>query len=133
MNHTTRDNLIYLAVGLGIVGILVADFTYFDRRGQQAWFPSVFSFRAVVLTILVAYFVNSDIVRRGKGEQARALICALLAALIQIGVAFSFRQFVSGLSAMSFVFYGTLDVFVIYELTLQAAQFLKFGRGHRRT
>jgi hydrogenase-4 membrane subunit HyfE len=133
MNHTTRDNLIYLAVGLGIVGILVADVIYFDGRGQQAWFPSAFAFRTGIVTLLIAYFVTKDTLRQQKAALAGALACALLAVLIQLCIAFIFRQFVSDLSGVGFIFWGTMDVFVIHQLALQAARYSRLGRWKRHT
>jgi hypothetical protein len=50
MKQKTRDNLIYLAVGLGVVALIVADFVYADSHGQRMWWPSTFASRATYTT-----------------------------------------------------------------------------------
>jgi hypothetical protein len=51
MKSGTRDNLIYLGVGLGVAALVVADFFYADSHGQEMWMPSRFALRAVYTTL----------------------------------------------------------------------------------
>jgi hypothetical protein len=57
MKPKTRDNLIYLAVGLSIAALVTANAFYADSRGREMWWPSRFTFRAVTTPSLLAYFV----------------------------------------------------------------------------
>jgi hypothetical protein len=60
MEPKTRDNLIYLAVGLSVAAILVGDFFYGLNHHTEMWRPSKFTFRAVYTTALLAYFVARE-------------------------------------------------------------------------
>jgi hypothetical protein len=71
MKQKTRDNLIYVTVGLGIVALIVANFFYADSHGQKMWWPSKFASRVVYTTALLAYFVARE-TRKAKSTLAHA-------------------------------------------------------------
>lgn len=57
---STRDNLIYSAVGLSIAALLAADAFYADSHGRKMWMPSRFTFRLVYTRALLGYFVARE-------------------------------------------------------------------------
>ncbi len=124
MNKTTRDNLIYLAVGLSIAAVVVIDFFYAESRGREMWWPSSFAFRAVTTPGLLAYFVAREM-RREKATLLQTLASVLFAILVQLGILFAFRQTVSRLPGISFSALAVTEMFFVMLLTLQFARLLK--------
>jgi hypothetical protein len=68
-----RDNLIYLAVAIGVAGLVWADFFYSDSHGTKMWVPSRFALRAVTSSALLAHFVVSEM-RRKKASLLQILV-----------------------------------------------------------
>lgn len=91
MKQTTRDNLIYLAVGFGIVALVVADFWYADSHGKQMWMPSEFAFTTVMTTWLIPYFVYKYL-RKMKTAAPKIIACVLLVAILHVILLVSFRD-----------------------------------------
>ena len=115
MKPKTRDNLIYLAVGLGIAALGVADFFYADSHGREPWLPSSFAFRIVGSTIIVGYFVGRE-VRKVSAKLAEVVLCVVVAEVLQLAISFGFRQYVDRLSGMSYVGLATLGTVFIVKL-----------------
>ena len=84
MKQGTRDNLLYLAVGLSIAALVVADFFYADSHNQKMWSPSTLTSRAVYTTLLLAYFVARE-ARKGKATLLQVLACTLFASIVHLG------------------------------------------------
>lgn len=113
MKSTTRDNLIYLAVGLSIAALLVAQSFYAEsHHGRVMVDLSKFAFRAVTSTLLVGYFTGRE-VRKLGAKLAVVVLCAVVAGAVQLAVSFGFRQYVGQLSSISYVALAALEIFFI--------------------
>jgi hydrogenase-4 membrane subunit HyfE len=124
MNKTTRDNLIYLAVGLSIAAVVVIDFFYAESRGREMWWPSTFAFRAVTTPALLAYFVAREL-HREKATLLQTLASVLFSILVQLGILFAFHQTVGQLRGISFSALAVIEMFFVLLLTLRVARLLK--------
>jgi uncharacterized membrane protein len=101
MKPTTRDNLIYLAVGLGIAALVVADFFYADSHGRKMWMPSRYAFRLIYSTALLGYFVVRE-TRKEKATVVQVVACVLFASVVHLAIGFGCRQVLGQLSGISF-------------------------------
>ena len=126
MKPRTQDNLIYLAVGLGIAALVVADFFYADSHGQTMWMPSKFAFRLIYTTALLGYFVVRE-TRKVKATLIQVLACALFASDVHLAIGFGFRQVLGQLSGISFSAWVVLELFLLVQLLTQLVQRLKSG------
>jgi len=124
MKSKTRDNLIYLAVGLGAAGLLVADLVYAESHGRPMWMPSKFAYRLVFTTALLGYFIIRE-TRQVKATVIQVFACVLFASIVHLTIGFGFRQFITGLSGISFSAWGVLEIFVLVQLSEQVARYLK--------
>ncbi len=115
MKPKTRDNLIYLAVGISIAVFVVARFFYADSHGQVLAFPSRFAFRAVTSLLLVGYFVARE-VRKVNATFAQVVICVLAAVPLHLAVSFGFRQIVGQLPGILYAGFAAIEIFLIVEL-----------------
>jgi hypothetical protein len=69
MKQQTRDNLTYLAVGLGLAALLAFDAFYSDSHNRKMWMPSRFAFNAVAfMGVLVLYGCPRDAEAKGNGR-----------------------------------------------------------------
>ena len=116
MKQQTRDNLIYLAVGLGIAALLAADAFYAVSHDQEMWMPSKFAFRAVGTTGLLAYYLAKKM-RKGKATLVQILAGVLLASVAHLGIIFAFRQAVDQFPAISFSPLVILEMFIVGVLS----------------
>src|SRR5260370_25602755 len=101
MKAQTRDNLIYLAVGLSVAALVTIDVFYTDSHGREMWMPSRFAFRAVYSTGLLAYFVARE-TRKVKATVAHVLMCVLFASILNLAIAFGFRRVMGELPGLTF-------------------------------
>lgn len=126
MKPRTRDNLIYLAVGLGIVALVVADFCYADSRGLRMWVPSRFASRLVYTTALLCFFVVRE-TRKANATVVQALACVLFASVVHLAIGFGFRQASGQLSGLSFSAWVVPELFLLVQLLVRAIPHLKSG------
>jgi hypothetical protein len=124
MQQTTRDNLIYVAVGLGIGALVALDAFYADSHGRRMWWPSKFAFHAVTTPALLAYFVVRQM-RKEKGSFLQISGAVLFATLLQLAILFAFRRAIDDLSGLTYSALAALTLFVVFLLTLQFARLLK--------
>ena len=101
MKSKTRDNLIYLGVGLGIAALVCANFFYADSHGLKPWWPSRFAFRVVTTPILLVYFVSKEM-RREKATLLQTFASVLFATLVQFGIILSFHEVINQLPGLSY-------------------------------
>lgn len=120
MKPKTRDNLIYLAVGIGIAGLVTANFFYADSHNQKPWMPSRFAFRAVTTPSLLAYFIVKEM-RRQNAKLLQTFAAVLFATLVQLGIMFGFRQVVEQLPGTSYAALAVLEIFFVWQLSVYAA------------
>lgn len=123
MKPKTRDNLIYLGVGLSIAALVCVDFFYADSHGQKMWWPSKFAFRTVTTPSLLAYFVVREM-RKEKATLFQTFAAVLFATLLQLGIMFSFRQIIDQLPGMSYSALAVLEMFVVWQLSVRGVFYL---------
>ena len=126
MKLSTRDNLFYLAVGLSIATLVLADFFYADSHNQTMWLPSRLTSRAVYTTLLLAYFVARE-TRKGTATLVQVLAFVLFATIVHLGVVLGFRQTVSRLPGLVFSALAVWELFLVWLLTMQVARHLRSG------
>ena len=125
MKQGTRDNVIYLAVGLVVLTFVVLDFFYADSHGRQMWWPSNFAYRLVGYLIIVEYFVVTE-TRKVGATLSQIVTCLVAAGILQVGVAFSFRHTLSARYSLTLWGLWVLEAFAIVQLM---AWFVKLLRS----
>jgi hypothetical protein len=123
MKEKTRDTLIYLAVGLGIVALIVADLIYAGRHSQKMWWPSRFASRAVYTSALLAYFVARE-TRKLQATLVQVLGCLLFSGIAHLAIIFALRQTVDQLSGLVFSALAVFEMFLVFELTMVVVRYL---------
>jgi hypothetical protein len=126
MKPRTRDNLIYLAVGLGIAALVVADFYYADSHGRKMWMPSRYAFRLVYSTALLGYFIVRE-TRKVKITVVQVIACVVFASVVHLAIGFGFRQPLEQLSGIGFSACVVLELFLLVQLLVQVITYLKSG------
>jgi hypothetical protein len=126
MKPRTRDNLIYLAVGLGIAAFVAADFFYSDSHGRKMWMPPRYAFRLGYTTILLGYFVVIE-TRKVKATVVQVLACVLFASIVHLAIGFGVRQESEQLSGLSFSAWFVLELFLLVQLLVAVIRHLKSG------
>jgi hypothetical protein len=124
MKQRTRDNLVYLTVGLGIAALVVADAFYADGHGREMWVPSWFAARLVYMTALLAYFVARE-TRRAKATIAQVVACVLFASVVNLVLALSFRRALGQLRGLSFWPLAVFELFLLVQLSVWIVQHLR--------
>jgi hypothetical protein len=124
MKQKTRDNLIYLAVGIGIVALILADLFYADSHGREVWWPSRFAFRAVFSTALLLYFVARE-TRKSKATLDKVLTCVLLAGVVHLAIVFEFRHAVDQLSGITFSALAVVEMSIVFLLLMAAVRHVR--------
>jgi hypothetical protein len=115
MKPKTRDNLIYLAVGLSIAAFVAEQVFYSESHGRAIANLSSFAFRAATSTLMVGYFVGRA-VRNLNATLAEVVLCVVVAGVMQLAISFGFHQYVGQLSGMSYVGLVALETFFIVNL-----------------
>lgn len=123
MKQQTRDNLIYLAVGLGIAALLVADLFYTDSRGREMWIPSKFAIRAVMSALVLPYYLIK-MMRADKATPGQIIAAVLLACAAHLGIIFAFRQAVGQLAGIGFCALAVPEMFFVGVLSEQAVLYI---------
>ena len=123
MKPSTRDNLIYLTVGLSIAALFAADFFYADSHTRKMWVPSRFAFRSVYTTALIWYVVLKGI-RQTKQTFVRVLAWLLFATLLHLTIVFSSRQVIEELPGIAFAALWVLELYFVFYITEKFALYL---------
>jgi hypothetical protein len=124
MELRTRDNLIYLAVGVGLAALVTADVFYARSHDREIWMPSSFALRLSYSTPLIGYFVARE-TRKVKASLVQAVACVLFACVIHLAIGFGFRQAFGQLSGINFSACAVLETFILVQLSVQMVQYLK--------
>jgi len=124
MKPRTRDNLIYLTVGLSIAALMVVDFFLADSHGRKMWMPSRFAFRVAYTTALTGYFVARE-TRIVKATYLQVIACVLFASVVQLALGLGFREAIGQLPGISFSAWAVLEVFLLLQLLVRVIQRLK--------
>ncbi len=131
MKPKTRDNLIYLVVGLSIAGLLAARIFYAVSHDRViGMFPlSKFAFRTVTSTLVVGYLVGRE-VRKVGATLADMVLCVVVAGALQLVISFGFHQYVGQLSSLSYVCLAALEIFFIVSLATWAVSHFRARSGN---
>ena len=124
MKPQTRDNLIYLAVGLGIAALLVVDVFYSESRGREMWSPSKFSLELVTTGSLVAYFVIRE-TRKAKATFNQVAACLLLSTFVHLTIGFGFQRTIGSMSGSGYSVLAIIEIYVIVQLSLWLVQYFR--------
>lgn len=129
MKPKTRDNLIYLAVGVSIAALVVAqDFYAEGHHGRVIVDLSRFAVRAAGSTLIVGYYVGLA-VRNMNATLAKVILCVVVAGALQLAISFGFRQYVGQLPTMFYVGLAALEMFLVVELTTWAVSHFRARSG----
>jgi hypothetical protein len=120
MNSKTRDNLIYLAVGIGIAALVWAGFFYADAHGRKMWVPSRFVSRSVYSTALIWYVVIR-VIRQAKQTFPRVLAGVLFATILHLTIVFASRQIIEQLPGLAFAALFALEGYFVFYATEKCA------------
>jgi hypothetical protein len=123
MKPSTRDNIIYLTVGLSIAALSAADFFYADSHARKMWVPSRFAFRSVYTTALIWYVVLKGI-RQTKQSLVRVLALLLFATLLHLTIVFASRQIIEELPGIAFAALWVLELYFVFYVTEKFALYL---------
>ena len=124
MKLKTRDNLIYLGVGLGIAGLVAADVFYAQSHDREMWMPSHFAFRLSYSTPLIGYFVARE-TRKVKASVAQVVACVLFACIANLAIGFGFHQVLGQLSGLGYSACAVMEIYVLVQLSVHAIQYFK--------
>jgi hypothetical protein len=127
IKENTRDNLIYLAVGLSVAALVILDFVYSDSHGRTMWWPSNFVYRLVAYVGVLGYIVARE-TRKVGATWGRTVVLAGAAGILQVGVAFAFRKTFSGPYSLNLWLLWIVAGFTIVQLLVWIAGFFDSGR-----
>lgn len=115
MKRLTRDNLIYLAIGIGIASFLVwQDFYAENHHGRGIIHISKFEFRTISSLFIVGYYLALQL-RKLKATITEILGCLLVSSLLLLAVAFEFRDYMTNLPGIAYVGVVVLEAFFIFS------------------
>jgi len=123
MKPSTRDNIIYLTVGLSIAALFASDFLYAGSHTRKMWVPSRFAFRSVYTTALIWYVVLKGI-RQTKQTFVRVLAWLLFATLMHLTILFASRQIIEELPGIAFAALWVLELYFVFYITEKFALYL---------
>jgi hypothetical protein len=129
MKPRTRDNLIYLAVGVSIAAITVGMDFYAESHGKALVRVPTFTFRAVTSMLLMAYFVAREARRRVNATLNEVVMGVLVGGLLSLAVSLAFRQTTGQLSGILYAGLAALEVFLIVELTTRVVSYSRRVSG----
>ena len=116
MKPKTRDNLIYLAVGLSIVAFVAEQVFYSESHGRAVAKLSTFAFRAAGSMLVAGYFVGRA-VRNLHVAPYRVILCVIAVSVLQLAMSFGFQQYIGQLSSMSYVTVAAIETFLLVKVT----------------
>src|SRR5262249_34701327 len=116
MKTATRDNVIYVATGLGLVALLIVDLVHFDRRGEKAWLPSLSTLR-IAATGLVAAGLIVDTLRKHRVAAREILASVSFAICLHIVLTLPFRELIGGMSLATFSLCGVFETVALAQFT----------------
>jgi hypothetical protein len=120
----TRDNLIYLAVSLGVVAFVTFDLFYSDSHGRKMWAPSRFAARAVYSTDLLGYFVVRETLKL-KATAVQLLTCIFMASVLHLPIIYGFRHAVGEVPGLTFSALAVPEMFLITKLMVRTVRYLR--------
>jgi hypothetical protein len=124
MKQTTRDNLIYLAFGLGLAALLTVDAFYSDSHNRKMWIPSRFAFNAFAFMGVLVYMVASE-TQKAKATKVQVVICVLAACLLHAGIILAFPQIFAMPFGAGLWPFMILELFLIVRLSARAILYFR--------
>jgi hypothetical protein len=126
MKNKTRDNLIYLTVGIGLVALIVMDLFYADSHHLKMLWPSRFASRAAYTTALLGYFVIRE-TSKVKATLLQVFASVLFSGILHLAIIFALHQIVGELPGLSFSALILVEMFVVIQLSMVVLRYLRSG------
>jgi Kef-type K+ transport system membrane component KefB len=124
MKQQTRDNLVYLAVGIGLAALLAFDAFYSDSHNREMWMPSRFAFNAVGFMAVLVYMVVHE-TRKLRARVGQTVVCVLAACLLHSVTVLVFPQiFAQRFGAGLWVFI-VLELFLVIRLMVRVVRYME--------
>jgi hypothetical protein len=127
MKARTRDNLIYLAAGLGVAALWAAYFFYADSHGRKMWLPSRFASRSIYTTILFWYVIIRTS-RQARLSFFQILASVLFATFLHLTIFLSCRQIVDQLPTIAFWPLWVIELYLITYATEKSVNLIGMRR-----
>ena len=121
MKRSTRNDLIYLVVGLCVAALVVVDLFYADLSGRQMWWPSNFWAHLLGYMVILEYFVARETRKAGAGL-GQTIICILATAVLHAGTAFALHGLYDGPFTLVLFAAAMLEFFIILQLAVWAVR-----------
>jgi hypothetical protein len=115
MRLKTRDNLIYLTVGICIAALVIAQVFYADTHGHNFVNISNFEFRVASALLFVGYFMFRA-ARTLRANSSELCLSVTAACLLIVLAGFVFRQSVEQLPGLLYSGLAALETVLIIEL-----------------
>jgi cytochrome bd-type quinol oxidase subunit 2 len=128
MKQQTRDNLIYLAVGLGLAALLAFDAFYSDSHNRKMWMPSRFAFNVVAFMGVLVFMVVRE-TRKVRATVGQTVVSALAACSLHSGFASVFPRIFSERFGSGLWVFIVLELFLIVCLMVGVIRYIH--RVHR--
>lgn len=120
MTVKTRDNLIYVGVGILVAGTAAAYFFYTDSHGRRMWVPSRFASRSVYTTLLFWYVIIRT-TRQARFSFYQILASVLFATFLHLTIFFSCRQILDQLPTIVFWPFWVIELYLVTYVTEKSA------------
>jgi hypothetical protein len=127
MTDTTRDNIIYLTVGLTIAILVAGDFVVADHRGTEMWWPTSLQFHAASYWFVLSYFIATE-TRKITSSVVQIIICEFIGAVLHVGVVLMFHDTLARPLGLRLFAIAIIEFFVIVEIARQVVRRLKLYR-----
>jgi hypothetical protein len=127
MTQQTRDNLIYLAVGLGLAALVAFD-AFIQPGNRKMWMPSRFALNAVAFMGVLVYMVVRE-TRKQRATAGQTVACVVSACLLHSGFAGIFPHIFSERFGSGLWVFIVLELFLIVRLMVGVIRYVH--RVHR--
>ena len=127
MKPRTRDNLIYLAVGLGVAALWASYFFYADSHGSKMWVPSRFTSRTFYTTLLIWYVVFKS-ARQTRPVLVRVVASMLFATFLHLIIFFGCRQVIDQLPTLMFWLFWVIELYLVIYATEKSVELVSSPR-----
>jgi hypothetical protein len=124
MKPATRDNIIYVGVGVIIASIIVVSSLIAEIHGRKMWYPSRFSFHVFAYLLLLDYFIARE-THGVRATLAQTVTCVLTGSALHLGIAFAFRTIYGGHLTLWLFGLALVEFFAIVQLMVQAVVHLR--------
>jgi hypothetical protein len=123
MKRSTRDNLVYLSVGLGIAALVAFDAFYSDSQNRRMWMPSRLALNAVAFMAVLGYMVVRE-TQKAKASILQTIACVLVACFLHSGFVVAFPQIFAARFGAGLWFFIVLELFLVVRLMVVVLRYM---------